>query len=31
LIARVQYQAAVGAIRFFGTRAEYDDIDAQTI
>jgi mRNA interferase HigB len=31
LIARVQYQAGVAAIRFFGTHAEYDRIDAETI
>ena len=31
LIARVQYQAGVLAIRFFGTHAEYDEIDAETI
>ena len=31
LIARVQYQASVLAIRFFGTRAEYDEIDAETV
>jgi mRNA interferase HigB len=31
LIARVQYQAGVLAIRFFGTHAEYDKIDAETI
>src|SRR3978361_107202 len=28
LIARVQYQAGLLAIRFFGTHAEYDRIDA---
>jgi mRNA interferase HigB len=28
LIARVQYQAGVLMIRFFGTHAEYDEIDA---
>jgi mRNA interferase HigB len=31
LIAAVQYQAGVLAIRFFGTHAEYDAIDAETI
>ncbi len=31
LIARVQYQAGVVAIRFFGTHAEYDRIDAETV
>ena len=31
LIARVQYQAGVLAIRFFGTHAEYDEVDAETI
>lgn len=31
LIARVQYQAGVVAIRFFGTHAEYDEIDAETV
>lgn len=31
LIARVQYQAGVLAIRFFGTHAEYDKVDAETI
>jgi mRNA-degrading endonuclease HigB of HigAB toxin-antitoxin module len=31
LIARVQYQAGVLAIRFFGTHAEYDQIDAETV
>jgi mRNA interferase HigB len=30
LIARVQYQAGVLMIRFFGTHAEYDEIDAET-
>jgi mRNA interferase HigB len=29
LVARVQYQAGVLAIRFFGTHAEYDEIDAE--
>jgi mRNA interferase HigB len=29
LVARVQYQAGVLAIRFFGTHAEYDKIDAE--
>lgn len=31
LIARLQYQAGVVAIRFFGTHAEYDQIDAETV
>ena len=31
LIARVQYQAGVVAIRFFGTHAEYDEIDAEAV
>jgi mRNA interferase HigB len=31
LIATVNYQASVLAIRFFGTHAEYDEIDAETI
>src|SRR5262245_53788195 len=31
LIARLQYQAGVLAIRFFGTHAEYDAIDAETV
>jgi mRNA-degrading endonuclease HigB of HigAB toxin-antitoxin module len=31
LIARVQYQASVLAIRFFGTHAEYDEIDAERV
>src|ERR1700737_4264648 len=31
LVARVQYQAAVLVIRFFGTHAEYDEIDAETV
>jgi mRNA interferase HigB len=31
LIARVQYQARVLVIRFFGTHAEYDEIDAETV
>jgi mRNA interferase HigB len=31
LVAAVQYQAGVIAIRFFGTHAEYDAIDAETI
>ena len=29
LVVRVQYQAGVLAIRFFGTHAEYDEIDAE--
>jgi len=31
LIARIQYQAGVVAIRFFGTHADYDKIDAETV
>ena len=31
LVARVQYQASVLVIRFFGTHAEYDKIDAETV
>jgi len=31
LVARVQYQAGVLVIRFFGTHAEYDEIDAETV
>src|SRR5262245_55775644 len=31
LVAAVQYQAGVLVIRFFGTHAEYDDIDAETV
>jgi mRNA interferase HigB len=31
LIARVQYQAGVLMIRFFGTHAEYDEIDAGSV
>jgi mRNA-degrading endonuclease HigB of HigAB toxin-antitoxin module len=31
LIARLQYQASVVVIRFFGTHAEYDGIDAETV
>ncbi|SRR5216684_1577622 len=30
-VARVQYQAGVLVIRFFGTHAEYDDIDAEQV
>jgi|SRR5256885_2797212 len=31
LIAAIQYRAGVIAIRFFGTHAEYDKVDAETI
>jgi mRNA interferase HigB len=31
LIAALQYQAGVLAIRFFGSRAEYDRVDAETV
>jgi mRNA-degrading endonuclease HigB of HigAB toxin-antitoxin module len=27
----LQYQASVLVIRFFGTHAEYDEIDAETV
>ena len=30
LVARIQYQAGLVAIRFFGTHAEYDRTDAET-
>ena len=28
---KVQYQAGILAIRFFGTHAEYDRVDAETV
>lgn len=31
LVAALQYQAGVLAIRFFGTHPEYDEIDAETV
>jgi mRNA interferase HigB len=31
LIVRIQYQAGVIAVRFFGTHAEYDQINAETV
>ena len=31
LIARLQYQAGVLAVRFFGTHAEYNEVDAETV
>jgi mRNA interferase HigB len=31
LVARVQYQAGILLIRFLGTHAEYDRIDAETV
>ena len=31
LVAALQYQAGVLAIRFFGTHAEYDRVDAETV
>ncbi len=31
LIARVQYQAGALMIRFFGSHAEYDEVDAETV
>jgi mRNA interferase HigB len=31
LIAALQYQAGVLVIRFFGTHAEYDRVDAETV
>jgi mRNA interferase HigB len=31
LVAALQYQAGVLVIRFFGTHAEYDEIDAETV
>ena len=31
LVARVQYQAGVLVVRFFGTHAEYAEIDAETV
>lgn len=31
LVARVQYRAGIVMIRFFGSHAEYDGIDAETV
>ena len=31
LVAALQYQAGVLVIRFFGTHAEYDQIEAETV
>jgi mRNA interferase HigB len=31
LVARLQYQAGILAVRFFGTHVEYDEIDAETV
>lgn len=31
LVAALRYQAGVLVIRFFGTHAEYDKIDAETV
>ena len=31
LVARLQYQAGVVEVRFFGAHAEYDKIDAETV
>ncbi len=31
LIASLQYQAGVLAIRFFGTHSEYDQVDAESV
>jgi mRNA interferase HigB len=31
LVARLQYQAGILAVRFFGTHAEYDKVDAETV
>ena len=31
LIARLQYQAGIVAVRFFGSHAEYDEVDAETV
>jgi mRNA interferase HigB len=31
LVAAVQYRAGVLVIRFFGSHAEYDRIDAETV
>jgi mRNA interferase HigB len=31
LVARVQYRAGVLVVRFFGTHARYDEMDAETV
>jgi len=31
LVARLQYQVGILAIRFFGTHGEYDEVDAETV
>lgn len=31
LVARINYQAGTLEVRFFGTHAEYDNIDAETV
>ena len=31
LVAAIQYRAGVMAFRFFGSHAEYDEIDAETV
>jgi mRNA interferase HigB len=31
LVVAIKFQAGVLAIRFFGTHAEYDEIDAETV
>ena len=31
LVARIQYQAGVVSIRFFGSHAQYDEIDAESV
>jgi mRNA interferase HigB len=31
LVAAINYQAGVLVIRFFGTHAEYDEVDAETV
>jgi mRNA interferase HigB len=31
LVAAIQYRAGVLAIRFFGSHAEYDEVDAETV
>ncbi len=31
LVAIIEYRAGIAAIRFFGSHAEYDKIDAETV
>jgi mRNA interferase HigB len=31
LVTRIQYQAGIVAVRFFGTHGEYDKIDAENV